>query len=127
MSYPETKDEWWQSVDTNWKRLKTIVMNYYPNQQDFPKDGWPLPYPKCEAPQRACNTVIKSLRKEQPIWQYKGSLDKYITALKENRDSKLASIFESSWFGIPESPSSRCIPGFFVFCDLCSERYVLND
>lgn len=125
--YPKSKDEWWQFVDTYWKQLISIVMKYYPNQSDFPKNGWPLPYPKLENTQRACNAVIKQLRKEKPIWQDKGDFSEYINNLKENKDTKLAQIFDSTWFGMPETSSIREVSGFFIFCDLCSEAHVLHE
>jgi hypothetical protein len=126
-SYPKTKDEWWWFIGVYWKRLEPIVMRYYPNQSAFPKDGWPLPYPKLENPQRACNVVIKQLRKKKPVWQDKGSFGKYINSLKKNRDMKLAEIFNDTWFGMPETPSIRETPSFFVFCDLCSKAHVLHE
>jgi len=125
--YPKSKDEWWQFVNVYWKQLESLVMEYYPNQSNFPKDGWPLPYPKLEHPQRACNIIIKKLREEKSIWQNKVSFSKYINNLKENKNTKLAEIFENTWFGLPETPSIRSLPGFFVFCDLCSEAYLLEE
>ena len=128
--YPKTKEEWWKLVDTWWKHLESIVLNYYPNQSDFPEDGLPVNFASktqaCDA-QLACNHVIKELRKENPVWDNKTLFKKYINNLKETRNSKLASIFNSAWFGIPENTSSRRISGFYVFCDLCSEAYVLDD
>ena len=125
--YPKTKDEWWDFVEKYWEQLESIVMNYYPNQSTFPKDGWPLTDQSLHAPQQACNTIIKSLRKEKPIWETLGSFNEYLLNLKRAKDIKLAEIFEESWFGIPETSGSRNIPGLFVFCDLCSESYVLYE
>jgi len=123
-NYPKSKDEWWQFVDKYWDDLQNIILNYYPNQSDFPEDGWPLS-DKLQKPQQACNAVIKKLRKENPIWQDRGSFKDYVNNLKETRDVKLDNIFQASWFGMPESGSSRSVPGFYVFCDLCSEASVL--
>lgn len=120
-----SKEDWWSKVGLSWDKLEKIILRYYPNQSDFPEEGWPLPYPKLENPQRACNVVIKKLREEKPIWSEKGSFKNYVNKLKENRDVKLAEILNDTWFGLPETPSIRNLPGFFVFCDLCSEACVL--
>lgn len=124
--YPKTKDEWWDFVERYWKQLENIVMQYYPNQSTFPENGWPLPEGALQASQQVCNTAIKSLRKENPIWKTFGSFNKYLLNLKRTKDPKLAEIFESSWFGMPECIGSRNIPGFDIFCDLCSESHVLR-
>lgn len=126
MSYLKSKEEWWNLVETNWERLEKIVMSYYPNLSTFPKDGWPLSDQSLQAPQQACNNVIKKIRKEKPVWETLGSFNEYLLNLKRNKDAELAGIFEDTWFGIPEVSGSRNIPGLFVFCDLCSESYLLE-
>jgi len=125
--YPKSKNEWWEFVDTYWNQLESIVLRFYPNQEDFPKEGWPLPERNLREPQRACNVVVNKLRKEKPIWQDKGSFKEYINTLKKTRNVELNNIFQSSWFGMPESQSSRLIPGFYIFCDLCSEANILYE
>lgn len=130
MSYPATRDEWWESVDNNWQDIESIIMAYYPNQSDFPMDGYeemgkinrPL-----QAPQLACNAVIKELRKEAPIWQDKSNFKSYINVLKENKDADLTRILSATWFGMPETGGVRMLPGFHVFCDLCSEEYLVYE
>lgn len=128
MSYPKTKDEWWKFVDDNWNNLKNIILSYYPNQDDFPEKGWPIRNDgHLAAPQQACNAIIKKLRKERPIWNCKGNFEEYLNSLKKSRNVELDRIFQSSWFGMPESPRVRTLPGFYIFCDLCSESYVLYE
>lgn len=122
-SYPKTKEEWWQFVDDNWDNLKYIVLAYYPNQQDFPEKGWPVN----NTPQAVCNQIIQELRDKNPIWKNKDFFKAYIDHLRETRDTKLNEIFQASWFGMPESSRVREIPGFFTFCDLCSENHVLYE
>jgi len=121
--YPETEEEWWQLLDENWKWIKNIIAEYYPNKRDFPKDGWPVNI----EPQRSCNAVIKRLREEKPIWESTDHFRNYIEVLKIAKDVKLLEILNITWFGIPEQISSRELPGFYVFCDLCSEGYVLEE
>lgn len=126
MDYPKTKDEWWQSINNNWENLKNLILNYYPNQKDFPKEGWPLNTDgKLASPQVACNVVIKSLRKEKPVWHDKGSFEQYLDELKKDQNPELDKILQASWFGMPESSDVRSLPCFFEFCDLCSESHVL--
>ena len=123
MSYPKTKEEWWRSVDDNWFDLEYIILNFYPNQKDFPEKGWPVN----NTPQAACNQIIQELRDKHPIWKSQDYFKAYINHLKETEDLKLDNIFQSSWFGMPESSGVRELPSFFIFCDLCSENYVLYE
>ena len=121
MSYPKTKDEWWKSVYDNWIDIEEIILNFYPNQSNFPKEGWEV----TNTPQAVCNQIIQELRDKYPIWKSKDFFKAYINHLKETKDIKLDPILQSSWFGMPESPSVRKLSGFFEFCDLCSENYLL--
>jgi hypothetical protein len=120
-SYPTTKEEWWQSLEDNWDKILPMILDYYPNQDDFPEKGWPVEI----AAQAACNDIIKELREKHPIWKSKDFLKAHVTHLKDTRDSALDSILQSTWFGMPENPRVRELPGFFKFCDLCSEAHVL--
>jgi len=131
-NYPKTKEEWWEFVNENWENILKIVLDYYPAQSDFPKDGWYLSSEVSSedfltAPQKACNGVIKDIQEKEPIWQNKESFKNYVIKLKEDRDVELSNIFSSTWFGMPECESIRRVPGFNVFCDLCSESYVLEE
>lgn len=127
MNYPKTPDEWWNQLNDNWDSIKSILLKYYPNQADFPEDGWPLPRTSLQNPQKACNCVIKDITQTGRIWQTKSSLADHLEALRESKDIEIARIVNSTWFGLPESPSIRSTPGFFVFCDLCSESRVLYE
>lgn len=127
MSEITSKERWWAEVGKAWSELENIILQYYPNQSDFPEDGWPLPVGSLQHPQRACNAVIKKLRKERPIWSSKGNFKKFINSLKENKDVELSKILNASWFGLPESAATRSLPGFSTFCDLCSESNVLYE
>ncbi len=126
IDYAKTKEDWWNIVNIYWKSLESLILNYYPNQENFPKDGYELPEKGLRHPQAACNVVIKKLRKENNILT-KGNLKEFINRLKKNQDTKLDNIFQSTWFGMPECASIREKKGFFVFCDLCSESHVLYE
>ena len=119
--YPKTKDEWWQSLVDNWDAILRIIMDFYPNQDDFPAKGWPVEI----AAGSACNQICQALRKENPMWTSKEFLEAYVTRLKDTKDIAINDILQSSWFGMPESPWVREVPGFFQFCDLCSESYLI--
>ncbi len=121
MSYPKTKDEWWQSLEDNWDKVLRIILDFYPNQDDFPAKGWPVRI----AAQAACNNVIKELREKHPMWKSKDFLKAHVTYLRDTKDPALESILQSSWFGMPENPWVREVPGFFQFCNLCSESYLI--
>lgn len=97
-TYPKSKEEWWDLVNVNWKQLEWIVMEFYPNQSTFPENGWPLTDQSLHAPQQACNTIIKKLRKEEPIWKTLGSFNAYLLSLKSTRNKELGLIFERAWF-----------------------------
>ena len=126
MDYATTKEEWWQIVDRHWVKLKNIVLNCYPAQKGFPKGGYEVSNHPLMAPQIACNAVIREIQEgEKPI--SKISLDEYIEELRERKDPKLDEVFQSTWFGMPETGFIRQTPGFHIFCDLCSESYVLYE
>ena len=57
----------------------------------------------------------------------KSDLEKHIENLKGRQDSQISKIINDAWFGMPESSFIRSTPGFFVFCDLCSESYLLDE
>ena len=121
MTYPETKEEWWESVEKHWDNIENLVLNFYPNQASFPEKGWPAN----NTPQAACNQIVQELRAKHPIWKNEDFFKAYLGHLKETKDKALDRILQSTWFGMPENPSVRELPGFFEFCDLCSESYLL--
>lgn len=120
-SYPTTKDEWWESIEKNWDAIERIILDFYPNQEEFPEDGWPAN----NTPQGACNQIIQELRDKHPIWKSKDFFKAYINHLKDTKDTTLNNVLQMSWFGMPESGWVRETEGFFQFCDLCSESHVL--
>jgi hypothetical protein len=50
-------------------------------------------------------------------------LDKWV----EQRDPSIASVFNDAWFNAPDNGKIHLIPAWHIFCDLCSEGYLLND
>jgi hypothetical protein len=45
----------------------------------------------------------------------------------KERNSEIASVFNNAWFNAPDSGRIHLIPAWHIFCDLCSESYLLND
>lgn len=126
-NYPKTAEEWWELLDRNWKDIKEIVLRFYPCQEKFPETGHIRNLPDAPMAQVACNVIIKKMRIKKPIWKNIAEFSEYLETLKTQRDKSLSEIIESSWFGIPETHESRYLPGFYAFCDLCSEAYVLYE
>ncbi|MBU2177604.1 MAG: hypothetical protein KJ556_21135 [Gammaproteobacteria bacterium] len=46
---------------------------------------------------------------------------------KQNHDERLADIFQTAWSKAPDASWIHSIPGWGVLCDLCSERFVLEE
>ena len=75
--------------------------------------------PEITAPQaeRACEIVREQIRKtsfERPDVQFN-------VALQNEDCDTLASLFSSTWFGVPESTSCWGIPGFSLAVDLLDD------
>mgnify|MGYP000353443099 FL=1 len=45
----------------------------------------------------------------------------------KERNSEIASVFNDAWFNAPDNGRIHLIPAWHIFCDLCSESYLLND
>lgn len=52
--------------------------------------------------------------------------DKAQAAFNDGRNVELADMFEKLWSDLPDSASIRFDP-FFELCDLCSERWVMDE
>jgi hypothetical protein len=47
--------------------------------------------------------------------------------LKTNKDIQLSGLLEKAWAMAPDNRSIHSIPSWGIFCDLCSEKYVLYE
>jgi hypothetical protein len=45
----------------------------------------------------------------------------------KERNSEIASVFNDAWFNAPDNGRIHLIPAWHIFCDLCSETYLLNN
>lgn len=46
---------------------------------------------------------------------------------RKEQNKEIVSLFNNAWHNAPDSPTIHSIPSWFIFCDLCSESYVLYD
>lgn len=94
-SYPKTKEEYWQTVDTYWADLLNIILMF-------------------------CPEVINNINNK-----YFGEKTAVVvTKLKENRDIELVDCFNSVWTLAPDDGRIHLIKAWHILCDLCSESYL---
>jgi hypothetical protein len=48
-------------------------------------------------------------------------------AMKLDQDPDIVRLFNKAWWQAPDNRSIHSIPGWHVFCDLCSEEWVLHE
>jgi hypothetical protein len=115
-SYPKTSEEWWILVSDNKDNLFKLVESYHPFfQRNY----------DCKITAPAAEQICEIVRKEI-VENTTNPLVLFEEYLK-NKNANLVSIFNDTWFGMPESESVRYAPGFGILCDLCSESYVLEE
>lgn len=112
-----TNEEYIRVCKDNWPNLLAMVRDYHPASKAFGK-AKPMNI-TAGAAESACAKVRLDIQQEY---------DKFVDvvadaekALREADCGELCSIFNETWFGIPESLSAWELPGFGVLCDLCSE------
>lgn len=123
----ETPEHWCSYVDNNWSDLLKIIDDWHPASREQSLDeqlaqpATPITAPTAE---KACAAVRREIAAEEA-----GKLSPTLRAVKakEERDQDvLINLFNSAWFGVPESMGSWRIPGFAILCDLCSESHVFR-
>jgi len=118
---PTTKEEWWECVDELQDELIGCVRRFHPNVHNSYHPNRELVITAADA-EAACEKIREEIRQNSvgdPVLLAK----MYIA----DRDSRLVSILNETWFGAPESSSVMSVPGFAVLCDLCSESYLLYE
>lgn len=105
MSYPKTKEEWWQFVDDWWPELMNIMGMFLPIHDNETVTG------------EDCNLTLIG---EFPMLYY-------IEKNKKERNPALFNYFQRAWASAPDSPHIHNIRGWDILCDLCSESDVLNN
>lgn len=103
----DTKEEWWQLVDSNWDALEELIRAFWINDTKLPITA--------ENAELARSEVLE----EYPVKEYD------YNSLKQSRNPELSAFFDNLYWKIPESTDCWKYRGFGVLCDLCSESYVL--
>lgn len=116
----DTASDWWKAVDANWSRLLRLITDWHPSS----KSAEPRPRLRIDAPY--AETACRDIREEI----HDDAHDPVAAAMKAHIDRDgpaLWSIFNATWFGVPESRGAHGLPGFGLLCDLCSEGGVLEE
>jgi len=119
MAYPdyaETMEEWWKMVDEKWDELTNMICVYHPNKENlFHENEMDITARDAEAARRFCAKRIAQENKITDIIDYAERLKNLRMA------EELWTVFNYTWFGIPESIDCWEIPSFGRLCDLCSD------
>ena len=99
MTYPKTRDEWWQSLSEHWPNLLSILHRYIGMDDLESIDG------KLTVEPRSVE----------------------IETMKLNKNPDLIRYLNAAWWNAPDKPWIHNIPGWGILCDLCSEEYLLHD
>jgi hypothetical protein len=116
----KTAEDWWACVEAHKDDLRRLVVKFYPIGAESSPD-YPISAAAAEA---ACEKVRKEIAAGPQVFDTPGAAFDHWVEKKDGLE--LWSIFEATWYGMPESMSVRGEPGFFALCDLCSESWVLE-
>jgi len=117
IDYPKDADEYWALAEANKDDLVTLIQRFHPYNGTV-HSGFEI---TAHAAERMCAGVRESIAREvleSPTQSFERCL--------AEKDDHIVDILNHTWFGMPESTGVRCLPGFGVLCDLCSESYVLE-
>ena len=117
MSYPTTREEWWEICRGNAEFLRALTRNFHPAYQQ--RHLMAITAPLAE---RACEVVRRRIVREtttDPVEDF----DRFLN--EEN--SLMPVLLNRVWFGVPKSADAHRLPGFGILCDLCSESTLLYD
>lgn len=114
--YPRNLKEWWANVDEYWPQLSVLIERFHPAHPMSLEEEMNYPISATLAEKIRVQIVeeIRSKERTSPLAQ--------ALIFKEQRQSgPLYDILSETYWGMPESMSSRTVAGFHVLCDLCSE------
>jgi hypothetical protein len=117
MSYPKNAQEWWDQVELYREQLLNLVEEFHPYYRN--SHNFTITAPAAE---QVCEQARKDICQEQ-----KENPSALFEQYRIGKNPLMISLLNQTWFGLPESSSVRCLPGFGVLCDLCSEAYVLRE
>lgn len=104
----------WDVIDEGWGNLLELCRKYHP--------AYTKPYKVSETAmlaEHACEVVRNEIR--ESIHTTVGPIQQMIYARQIEDMRILKNICSEIWFGMPETPSIRAQPGFFLLCDICDE------
>ncbi|MCK9458183.1 MAG: hypothetical protein M0R80_00710 [Proteobacteria bacterium] len=114
---PETAEQWWTLVEQYHDELRELVSTFHPCNHTY--TDFAITAEVAEAICEQARAAIRAKDADDPIERF----EQYRT----EKNPKLASLLNETWFGMPESTEVRSYPGFGVLCNLCSEAYVLQE
>lgn len=114
-------NDWWAVLLKNQLVLTELIRMYHPIFRQTKEFDETISAPAAEA---LCEIirqeVVEEFHSSDPI----ACFDEAI----ESRDyAALLTLLNQTWFGLPESYSSRQLPGFDALCELCSESWVFAE
>ncbi len=116
--YPKTKDEWWALVERFEEELRSLVKCWHPASHGGYKKRMPITAQKAEALSLHYREEIKEDCSGEPVDGFNAYL--------RDKDERMVTLLNQTWFGIPESMDCWELVGFGLLCDLCSESGVLE-
>lgn len=117
---PTTKEQYWLLVNEHWQVLSDLISTYHP--------GYGRKHNMVITANRAENLCQQIREDILDDWQIDDECPvKIAEQHKINRSDEIVSIFNQTWFGMPESYEVRSEPGFSLLCDLCSESWCLEE
>lgn len=107
------KNEWMDKVDERWEQLKEVVMQYHPCASCNPE---PMEITD-PGPETACEIVRRQISsQEEPV-----TVERLERLKAEGNADELANLFNSTWFGVPESTGCWGIDGFSEMVELIED------
>jgi len=118
----EMQTKWWDDVTIHWDNLLKIIDDWHPASRELTLDQQmaqpPMDITATRA-ERSCGAVRRQILKEEA--ELPSPTIRASKAKEEKDHEVLLNLFNSAWFGVPESMGSWAIPGFGVLCDLCGD------
>ena len=97
-----TPEEWWQTLDSNWKSLLEPLSRFLPLNENLYIDSDTCEMVGCDKP------MIMTVER-----------------LKEDRSPTIVHYLCEAWDAAPDSRAIHSIPGWNTLCDLLSEQWAL--
>ena len=115
-----TTEEYWNVVERYKDQLLDLIAKYHP----YYRRSHLTHHITAEKAERACEAVRKQIAdaRDEDTEDPQQTFRRYLKFKSDN----IVTLFNETWFGMPESREVRSEPGFGELCDLCSEAWVLD-